>query len=704
MKKRSKSEYSQICDNTWNHKFNADNYSFINKKLNSKFIDYFYNVKDFHYKQKPRALINTLSSKKVQVYQSEMLRNYLTEPGKYLIPDCDHLSFFVDCNKSKTVEAIQAKSGGFEHFRTKALASILSINYSKHVGEVNKGLINGEYQYTGVYTIHLFSDNRKFFKLYIANNENKSIRLDFIPSRFSDIELNIFFGHLCSVLSRSSYKQLAAKARYRRVDIAFNMPGVFQPAVFFHHQLHSQLSSGECWPPKMLAETTYLGNKDTSDHYIVYDKILKEASSHCKNNVLAMDERKSLIGQLAAVTRVERRHFVKRAKKPAVALDRLPNIVTRLDKLFFFDPIFLCELSKENLKALLNDKSENYTKPTKNFFALNQLYKKYGNECVIQLNDKEYEPLQREMLGKLLNIIVKPKQVEANALRRIVQDHNFDHGQQVNELPIKSYTRECMAYLSMSTHTFVEAGAGTGKTSQIVKRIEEITLNRNVQGSQITVLAYTNQAVNEMESRISHLNDNGITISTFTAWCGSVLKRFKSKEYADYRYSYQDGGSVNNSNTINILDNIISGCGYSVESEVVLKALTLSINKKIKVSTAISKATSDEHCDEIKNVIKKYHRYKTEHKIWDFEDVLFQFNKALKDRKFARRVTKRNKHILMDEMQDANKLQWSILERLANAGSHLFVVGDTTQAIFRFRGADPDLIHSVKKRLDDTRT
>ena len=93
-------------------------------------------------------------------------------------------------------------------------------------------------------------------------------------------------------------------------------------------------------------------------------------------------------------------------------------------------------------------------------------------------------------------------------------------------------------------------------------------------------------------------------------------------------------------------------------------------------------------------VIKKYIDYKKERRYIDYDDMLsvvatqLERNEALRDA-----VTKRYQHVLVDEMQDTNPLQYKLLKSFVE-GSHLFCVGDDAQSIYAFRGADFRTIHS----------
>jgi hypothetical protein len=256
--------FSDIENNVWSNKFALKNNKLVNRFLNKSYITCI-DLKTLSYKTDAESLVDLLKDPVHSEYQSKLLSKYFNKPKQYLKLDCDYLSIQVDCSKSNTLDLLTDKVDGLVRCRNKALNKILSIKHESDVGKANNGLKKKKTSlFTSVYKIRLFNDRRKFMHIYIADGTvgkkgHKRVQIDFIPSRFTSDETSILFGHIKSILKNRVYKQFISKARYKRVDVAFNMPGVFQPFVFPAHYDIDNVSVGSCWPKDGLVETTYLG-------------------------------------------------------------------------------------------------------------------------------------------------------------------------------------------------------------------------------------------------------------------------------------------------------------------------------------------------------------------------------------------------------------------------------------------------------------
>ncbi len=102
------------------------------------------------------------------------------------------------------------------------------------------------------------------------------------------------------------------------------------------------------------------------------------------------------------------------------------------------------------------------------------------------------------------------------------------------------------------------------------------------------------------------------------------------------------------------------------------------------------------------NVFTEYKQRKQLNRYLDFDDILYHFGKKLhEDPSIRKQLRSRYDHILVDEMQDTNPLQWLILVGLKDPAK-LFCVGDDAQSIYAFRGADFSNVHSFKDRIPDS--
>ena len=264
-------------------------------------------------------------------------------------------------------------------------------------------------------------------------------------------------------------------------------------------------------------------------------------------------------------------------------------------------------------------------------------------------------------------------------------------------------------------HLLVLAGAGTGKTRTIVGRAAHL-IHNGIEAQQIQILTFTKKAANEivervkakMESTGSH-PPNG---STFHSWCNQLISRFPNL-FGASRYTVIDPDDQLG------LMKICCGEHSDVLSKVRLKPQqildifsygrnTVS-NLSESIRMVIFKGKKSNSIDEeiivlrpaLELVIKSYQALKQKGKYLDYDDLLIVVsNRLRKDIKAREIIGNSYSHILIDEMQDTNPLQWTLVEPLSEICC-LFCVGDDAQSIYSFRGADFNNVHLFKERLKD---
>jgi DNA helicase-2/ATP-dependent DNA helicase PcrA len=253
-------------------------------------------------------------------------------------------------------------------------------------------------------------------------------------------------------------------------------------------------------------------------------------------------------------------------------------------------------------------------------------------------------------------------------------------------------------------HILVLAGAGTGKTMTIMARAEFL-LRKGVDPKRILLLTFTRRSAKEMRDRLYLSIGNAadqITTGTFHHYCLMTMQRMPDK-FQIHNFTVIDRDDQNSLMKL-------ARAGYVKKKEKFPKASQLvniysyARNTNIGISEYLSKFT--EYDDETKNQILKvfvdYDKRKQQNRYLDFDDILFQFaEKIHKDPSINNYLRSYYDHILVDEMQDTNPLQWLILDGLKDPAK-LFCVGDDAQSIYAFRGADFRNVHSFQDRVPDS--
>lgn len=715
--------FKDIKNNVWSNKFAVKNNIHINRGMNDVYRSYV-DSKTIGYNDEADKLVKLLKDPEHAEYQSKLLSKYFKRPEKYLKLDCDYLSIRVDCSGSQAVELLTDTKHGIIKPRSKALREILSIVDEPNVGRANNGLMGKNAEgdkspkvpfFTSVFRIKLFNDHRKFFYIYIADGtlgaEGKRVQIDFIPSRFTNLEIGILFRHIQSVLKNTAYSHFIAKARYRRVDVAFNMPGVFQPFVFPAYLEISNISAGSCWPVGKLVETCYLGNRSTN-HCIIYDKILKEMKTDVKSFIVERPDVSRALKKLAVTTRIERRFFSDRAGhnennhfQKTLPLSDLAAQVMPLDEVAILDPIAIQNVDREKLSKAVFEKNR-WNEKDGEKTDIRKINEDLKGTKVFRLDEAVFNTMKTKLLTDLLETIQNPTLIKTEELTKLFKFRYLGHSVEL-PIPFTAGKKTSKAYKSEHHNIVVKSGAGCGKTREIVKRVVWLIGEKDVDANKITILAYTNDAVKELRERIKkklsrHYRKNRVqlpNIKTFSAWCGQQLQQHDKKQYGSRTYipSEKEKG-VSTKTREYYLRNIVAsnpkikGKAEDYDSLFSFSANNCKSDLAILIDFINSKRSKKlkVNANDANTVYEAYYSLKVEKSIWDFDDVLTFMNRRMKGYDFSKKVSDCCEHLILDEMQDSNRVQWQILEKLSKSGLKLFCVGDTAQSIFGFRGANPD--------------
>lgn len=254
-------------------------------------------------------------------------------------------------------------------------------------------------------------------------------------------------------------------------------------------------------------------------------------------------------------------------------------------------------------------------------------------------------------------------------------------------------------------HLLVLAGAGTGKTRTIIARAKYL-ITSGISAKRILILSFTRKAANEIVERIQReipsAPSEGLKGLTFHSWCMSIIK---NHPYIFPQANYTLLDEDDQESCIKLL------CGKKwlhrreekVVPQMVISVYTYMVNAMCSLSDAIrmkvydnAPSTMNVEADRqvFQEIIKAYLDYKIDRKYIDYDDILIIVSKYLKRNEDLRKaISQLYDHILIDEMQDTNPLQYELLSSFHDS-CHLFCVGDDAQSIYGFRGADFKTIHN----------
>lgn len=254
---------------------------------------------------------------------------------------------------------------------------------------------------------------------------------------------------------------------------------------------------------------------------------------------------------------------------------------------------------------------------------------------------------------------------------------------------------------SQSRNSLVLAGAGTGKTSTIVARAHHL-INSGVEPSRIQVLTFTRRSALDIQRRVSNETSSSVKkvrASTFHAWCHSLIR--SNPQVFGYReWSLVDGSDQQS------LFALVRGKrkrGSFPTAKDLQGAYSFARNTRVSLKEAVEFKLPDfiDDFGVIAAICVEYQKRKASGKYLDYDDLLEIVGTRLEQSGEAKSaIASQVDHLLVDEAQDTNPLQWTILRPLVDSIS-LFAVGDDAQSIYGFRGADFASIHEFKDRVSD---
>ena len=272
-----------------------------------------------------------------------------------------------------------------------------------------------------------------------------------------------------------------------------------------------------------------------------------------------------------------------------------------------------------------------------------------------------------------------------------------------NELNKNQYE----AVSSNEQYLRIIAGAGSGKTRVLTYRIAYLIDVFKVRPYEIVAITFTNKVAKEMRERTASLlpdfNLAGLSISTFHSFCARFLRVEAENLGIPRNYTIYD-----DDDTSRLIKMIGVDKGYKKTDEIVTLAINYIGSKKMQgllPSEVKLKLNGNPREKTLLEFFKGYEYRKNEAGALDFDDLLIYTIKILREFPEVRaRYTGKIKHILVDEFQDTNDVQFELLKLLTDKETCVYVVGDPDQTIYTWRGANQKIILEIDKFFSPMKT
>jgi superfamily I DNA/RNA helicase len=676
--------------------FSLSSHPHLDEDLNQLLLDCF-DIDELTYTSE-QDIVDVIKDKNVCSYQSKVLKACIREPENYLDIEIDKLTATLNCSKSNIARLLGKSGKSITKIKRESKLCDLATIRQVPVWAINRGHNTKERPfYSKAFEVKWIGDHRKKFLIQISEANHKTnvngLRFDFIPARFEPQEVQLIMEHLASKLFEDQYFQILKKARVTRLDQAMNLYGLFRPIIYFAPPYTGLIEEkGDVAP-----HTTYFNQKETSNHYIQYDKLLKEL----RLNPLLVRH----FDDLVAITRLEYRHARNRDKdlkdrKINISLLDFNDIPPALPQMELIDPAHFYRLPRATIRRLLAFKDKRSYQQV--IEELHQLLSKQSRRFrIYSIDDKWYQETLKSRLGQLsrsfllehdtANYPFSPQQAEPETppdfSRITTQQEELDR-------------QQLRVIRSPASRIYVNAGPGSGKTHCLVERAKHL-VDRGAAPETIQIVTFTNKAAKVIRDRLAKKDDDidysGIRVSTLSRLAKEATEASQKRKIV-----------IDETKTLKILRK----CSRLIRSKHLRKLKVEDVQNVVayyyhngdmhKAIEARTKLDPNQTVEQFFAIVKEYEvqkrkAYKTK-RLVDFEDLL-------RGAKWAFTQERPNdaidpiKHLLIDETQDLSPLEWKLVYRIVKRQDcGLMLVGDMAQSIFDFKGghASPSIRRKFK--------
>lgn len=266
------------------------------------------------------------------------------------------------------------------------------------------------------------------------------------------------------------------------------------------------------------------------------------------------------------------------------------------------------------------------------------------------------------------------------------KSYKIDYENELNQAQLE-------AVLHKDGPLLIIAGAGSGKTRTLTYKVARL-IEDGVSPENILLLTFTRRAAREMISRAENILGAGlgkITGGTFHSFANMILRRYA--RFADLKNNFT---VIDRSDAEDVVNHIRGKIIDKKEKRFPKKSTILdiyskTINKDIPLDAIVKKEYKQfEHCTEkLIEIANAYNNYKKERSMLDYDDLLLYLKALLMSNEEVRKqISLKYKYVLIDEYQDTNSIQAQIVRLIASEHNNVTAVGDDSQSIYSFRGAN----------------
>lgn len=286
---------------------------------------------------------------------------------------------------------------------------------------------------------------------------------------------------------------------------------------------------------------------------------------------------------------------------------------------------------------------------------------------------------------------------------RLERQYKIDYKKELNPAQLEAVT-------TIEGPVLVIAGAGSGKTRVIVHRVA-FMIENGFNPEEILLLTFTRKAASEMLGRVQQLlktsTPQKVFGGTFHSFSNYILRKYSSLIGIPANFTIID--EEDSADTIDLIRSELKiekkGRAFPRKNRI-QEIISSARNRNLTIRDVIENDFSGLRyfTEQIELINRGYEKYKKICRIFDYDDLMDVLRDALRDNPaFRKRLNSKFRYIMVDEYQDTNVVQKEIVEYLSEESRNILVVGDDSQSIYSFRGANYENILRFPQKYPDCR-
>ncbi len=273
--------------------------------------------------------------------------------------------------------------------------------------------------------------------------------------------------------------------------------------------------------------------------------------------------------------------------------------------------------------------------------------------------------------------------------------------EKLKELNDKQYE----AVVNTEGPCLVIAGAGSGKTKVLTYKIAYLMGEKNVKPWNILAITFTNKAANEMKERVEKLvgdSARDLWMGTFHSICVRILRKFIDR--IGFNSSFIIFDTTDQKTLVKQCMKELQIDDKTFNDRAILSEISKAKNEMLEPEQYSARVGNDFRKSKIASVYELYQKRLKENNAIDFDDIINYTIKILQENPdVCEYYANKFQYVLVDEYQDTNKSQFTLVTLLASIHGNITVVGDNDQGIYSFRGADITNILNFEKDFPGTK-